>query len=151
MFDRQEDVFINFNYGYQYDLDNRLIIKIFYPLNHFTSRIEKIKNGVETVIIPVHSVIHTVAPVIEVNNKNKYLWIEVIHNANLSNWLRADKPVFSTEVLKSFHIQGTLSFFIALYQYWRYIKKETRLGARAVIRKVGLSSYAKAVKKSLHI
>src|SRR5205823_4075262 len=49
LFKVQEDVVLNFNYGLQYDIKRKMLVVMRYEYNHFTSRIEKLKNGVETI------------------------------------------------------------------------------------------------------
>lgn len=100
----EDDCFLNFNYGIQYDTDKCIAIKIKYENNHFLSRLERNNTDLETVIIHDHTQIQSISNVISVGNKKKPMWMEVIHELNISNYLHLFKPVFSENSLSGFNL-----------------------------------------------
>ncbi len=120
-----EECFLNFNYGLQFDLDHRVAVKIRYENNHFVSFLEKSIEGAETVIFYDHSVIQTVNEVISVENTNKPMWIELIHETNISNGLKLALPCFSPHLRKSFKINFRIKKLETIVFLLKYLKKLT--------------------------
>lgn len=88
-----KDVFFVFNYGYQYYTEADFLLKIFYPNNHFPARMEKDLTDFKLVLSIRHSHLRKKhlrekMKIVNLDNKHKPLWIEVIHDKNVSNDVR---------------------------------------------------------------
>jgi hypothetical protein len=106
-FKAQEDVFLSFNNGLQYDTDNHVLGEFRIPKNAFISRIEKIKNnGIDTVYAGVHHTkIHEVAKVEYIDTYPS--WLQIIHDGNVANTIRIKISMlkFSTSTIRDFNIK----------------------------------------------
>lgn len=91
-----------------------------YLNNHFITKIERISDGIQTVMNYNHAAINDFdTKIIYINNKNKPLWVEIIHSANISNRLHPDTvPVFNSKTLSPFGFVANISLsqtIIALF------------------------------------
>jgi hypothetical protein len=115
----EDNVFLNFNYGIQYDLTRMHAVKMRYENNHFISLIEKRHNFIKTVLLNDHTKIHNFGKVFSIENKSKPLWIEIVHNSNVSNQMKISMPLFLDTYFKSFSIEINIdkkqSFISFLY------------------------------------
>ena len=136
LFEFQNDTFISFTYGLQYDIKRELLVRMQYMNNHFISRIEKITNGIDTVIVHDHTFINKVSEVIYVKKKNKPLWLEVIHENNIINKLYLEsQPIFKNSVLRFFHFNANVSFLNTLSFSINHLKVMVLLLIRKIIKK----------------
>mgnify|MGYP001396225196 CR=1 FL=1 len=109
-----KDAFYIFSYGYQYYTEADFLLKIYYPNNHFPSRVEKDLTNFKLVLSISHSHLRKKSlrdkiKVVNVDNVEKPLWIEVIHNKNVSNDVRITfRP---KEVMHFLKIQSILPDF----------------------------------------
>lgn len=133
-----ENCFLNFNYGIQYDLMTGVAVKIRYESNHFISLSEKNGENVETVIIHDHSAIHSVKKVIPVENKSKPMWIELIHESNISNGLKLALPCFSINFKKHFSLNNKINKLNTIIFLFKYLKKLTYEISAKIFKTVGL-------------
>ena len=134
-----EECFLNFNYGLQFDLEHRVAVKFRYENNHFISLLEKNDQAIETVIFNDHSVIQTVKKVTSVENKHKPMWIELIHETNISNWLQPGLPCFSPYLMKFFTVNFRIKVVNTLIFFFKYLKKLTYDISAKIFKTVGLS------------
>lgn len=140
-FEHQNDTFISFPYGLQYDTKRELLVRMQYMNNHFISRIEKITKGVDTVIVHDHTFIDKVSEVIYVKKKNKPLWLEVIHENNIINNLYLEsQPIFNNRVLRFFHFNANVSFFNTLSFSIKHLKLIVSLLFLKIIKRSNKSS-----------
>ena len=139
LFDKQEDVFISFIYGLQYDIQQKVLVRMHYENNHFISRIEKLSSGVDTVIAHDHTAIQMVSDVNYIRNRNKPMWLEIIHDGNIINSLNPSSTpfVFST-VLASFHLEERISLLNSSVALIRYIRIHLLLARAALLKKLGI-------------
>jgi len=143
-FKKQRNMFLNFDYGLQYDVQRKVLVNMHYVNNHFISRFEKISDGVETVITYNHAFINDAGDVHYINNHKKPTWIEIIHDGNVSNNLRASsKPVFHNRYFKSFGINETISYKQTLLIFYKYSKRNIYVHMAHFLRKIGLYDFAK--------
>ncbi len=74
---------IIFKNGYQYDEKRKLLVKYYFPHNHFSTLISK-GDSVETIYKYNHMNIHKSVNLNSYDNK-KPMWMEVVHESNVSN------------------------------------------------------------------
>lgn len=88
-----------FNYGYQYFVKHKLMLKMMYPHNHFLTLASKISS---TPIIPVthygHANAHRKLPYTDIL-KNP-MWMEIVHESNVNNSMRVKFKIKYTPVIK---------------------------------------------------
>ena len=101
-----------------------VLVKMLYKNNHFISRIEKVNNGIETVITYNHAYINETSDVIYINNKHKPLWIEIIHDINISNGLRYSMPIFFNNYLKAYGFRDRISKKNSLSMFKIFLKRK---------------------------
>jgi len=118
----KEEGFLNYNYGIQYDVDTGCAVSMYYENNHFLSRLEGKKN-LDTVIIHDHTQIDKVAKIFSVDNKAKPLWIEVVHDSNLTNRIRLTRPIFSSNYFKQFNLNVVINKKNSVAFLIKYLKK----------------------------
>lgn len=143
-FHKQDDVFLNFEYGLQYDIVNNLLVKFNYKKNHFLTRIEKIEDHLS--ILSVLSVDHTqVDKVSKVDNIliSKPMWIEIVHSSNVSNSTRLNYPVFNKNTFKQFGFDGVLNLKNSIEHRIKYLKKQTYLFLGSIMKGLGLYVFLK--------
>lgn len=117
----QEDQYMNFNKGLQYDMDNGVLCQLSYKNNAFISRIESVKNGdFKTVLEKRHDTGYK-------KGDMKYIetypaWLQIIHEGNVSNSLRISKLFFSPTVLEDFNVKAPveISTFNSIKLYLKY-------------------------------
>jgi hypothetical protein len=126
LFNGQNNCFIQFLYGYQWNVAYCMLQK-FYQLhgNHFSSRIEKVEKGVDTVITVDNTKISEVEDVEIVNiaDSKKRLWIEVVHEANIANHFRVLMPRFNNTVFQSFNLNLHINKKNSINMLIKYINK----------------------------
>jgi hypothetical protein len=88
-----KDAFYVFSYGYQYYTEADFLLKIYYPNNHFPSRVEKDLINFKLVLSISHSHLRKKSvrdkiKIVHVDNIERPLWIEIIHSKNVSNDVR---------------------------------------------------------------
>lgn len=103
----KENCFLNFPYGYQYDIAQKQTYLLQHcNNNHFISRIESTKEHFYTVIQCEHTKIDQFAKVynITVNDNLTPVWIETIHDKNILNRVRINaKPVDTSFPFEGFY------------------------------------------------
>jgi len=139
--------FLNFNYGIQYDLMNQFAVHMFYQNNHFISRLEKNNNLLETVLIYDHTQIDKIKDVNYINNKKKPMWVEVVHDTNLSNWMKTSYPVFSKDYFKQFNISVSLDSKRSYEELYHYLTSKLYQGLSFFFSKIGLFREFKKIIK----
>lgn len=145
-FNEQNNIFLNFNNGFQYDVEKEILVKMKYINNHFITRIEKRNALVETVITYNHALINEIAEVLYIENKEP-LWIEIIHNGNISNGLRLYVPKFSGKVFNSFGFSADLSIINSFIFLLKYVKRITLHGLLVLSKKIKLYKPLKRIKR----
>lgn len=145
-FRNQRNIIINFNNGLQYDVIKGILAKMKYLNNHFISRIEERSSIIETVITYNHALINEVGEVLYVENKEP-LWIEIIHNGNISNGLRLYVPKFSGKVFNSFGFSADLSIINSFIFLLKYVKRITLHGLLVLSKKIKLYKPLKRIKR----
>lgn len=146
LFNRQDDVFISFKYGLQYDIDRKVIVRMLYLNNHFISRIEKVSEALQTVLANDHTLIDKTASVIYRTNKHKPLWLEIIHGGNLVNCLNPSSlPLLRNKHMKPFHVNGTTSFSNWFIAFIHYVNLKSRLSIAGLLQIIGLYDPLKKV------
>lgn len=80
--------FIDFWYGFTYDVLNRVPYYIKTRRNPFSTRVEKWENA-KTIKVFNHTLINRYAPVLNV--KTKPMWAQIIHGENVLNKVDGDK------------------------------------------------------------
>ena len=134
----KKECFLNYNFGIQYDINNRVAVKIRYENNHFSSRMEKNTGNLETVISYDHTRIDKIDRVHSIENKTKPMWIEIIHESNISNTIRLSKPLFKINSIKEFNLNLPLNKRKALSFFINYLKKITYDHLASLFAKIGL-------------
>lgn len=145
-FDYQDDLFFNFEYGLQYDLKKKILVKFLYKKNHFLSRIEKLQEPIQTVISVDHTQIDTVAEVENILQKHP-LWIEVVHDSNISNSIRLSKPIFFKSIFEEFGFLADINYRLSIIYYLQYLKVQAYLFFGNIALKLGLFSVYKKLLK----
>jgi hypothetical protein len=108
-FSKQQDVIFNFDNGIQYDTTYSVLCEVTYLNNAFTTRIERIVNGnFETGVFIKHTQINQVVGSVQYI-KTQPLWLQVIHDGNVSNSLKIKKLIFSPHITKGFNINYPIS------------------------------------------
>lgn len=140
IFEKQDNLFINFNWGFQYDQERRILTRLKYINNHFISKIEKISDDIQTVLNYNHANINNSdTQVIYVNNKEKPLWIEVIHSNNISNRLHLDAvPIFNNRILSSFGFTANISMYQTLSAFYGNRKRLINISTGNFLRRIGV-------------
>lgn len=145
-FNHQNNIFLNFNNGFQYDVEKEILVKMKYINNHFITRIEKRNALVETVITYNHALINEIAEILYIENKEP-LWIEIIHKGNISNGLRLSVPKFSGKVFNSFGFSADISVKKSFIFLLQYVKRVTLHGLLSLSKKSGLYRPLKTFKR----
>ena len=144
LFNWQDNIFVSFTYGRQYDIERNVLARMYCRKNHFVSRIEKISNEVDTVITHDHTLIDEVGEVIYINNKKKPMWLEIVHDGNLENRLYPDSiPLFRGKILESFQLMEKISRVNTLALVFNYLKLKALLLRRDLLRKLGIYDFMK--------
>ncbi len=144
LFKRQRDSFLSFTYGLQYDLKLQVLTRWHYRNNHFISRIEEISDGIETVLTHDHTQIDKSAKVEYINNKNKPLWLELVHEGNLVNYLYPTAvPLFKIGIPHSFNIENKVSSRNTSIAYFQYVKLRILLVRAKILRRLGIYEFLK--------
>jgi len=81
--------FLDFIYGYQYDFLKKVLTKIKIQSNHFISKIEHI-SCLSNEIYSIHSHINNHPNNQHINNIKNPLWIEIVHENNVLNFIRTN-------------------------------------------------------------
>lgn len=133
-FNMQDDLFISFTYGFQYDIINKVFARIFYRNNHFISRIERRTPNINTVITYNHYSINEAGDVYYISNRRKPMWLEIIHKGNLINVLDPTSlPLISVKALSDFQQKGEISIahtynaFLKYFHLWVLTKRARAL------------------------
>lgn len=107
----QDDLFLSFDEGLQYDMEHKLLSRIVFPGNAFISRIEKIYgSGFKTVFASTHTRIQQIAKV-------KYiriypLWLQLIHTGNIHNAFKTKRMLISSKSIKDFNVLAPINISI---------------------------------------
>jgi len=137
-FEKQMDVFLNFEYGLQYDVINKVLVKCMYKKNHFISRIEKNNKFVMTVISIDHSQIESAAKIINVVLKYP-LWIELVHTSNVSNFIKISKPFFQKTIFNQFGFTSDIDLSLSIKSYClKFMKVSIYVFFEKIATKLGL-------------
>lgn len=147
-FREESDIFINFNNGLQFDIKKKVLLKMIYINNHFISRIEKIKPDIETVITYNHAYINEIAEVLCIENK-KPMWIEIIHEKNISNQMSLSFPIFNHAKLKPFSVNSTIDKLNSVYFLLNFIKRWVLMSLLKLMKRVRVYSKLKSIKNYL--
>lgn len=124
LFNFQNDTFIRFLNGYQWQEDTHTFGKMYDKLgNHFSSRIESVNKGIDSVINVDNQKISDV-PNVEVLDvvSSKRLWLEVVHDTNVANHNRILLPEFCRNKLNDFNIDLQINWKNMLFMLHRFIK-----------------------------
>lgn len=126
-----DGTFINYTNGYQFYTDQKYIIRVNYPRNHFMSVVES-RDSAELKTIygfGSHYYIEKIEGVRIERVTNKPMWCEVIHERNMGNdayFLFGTRMVFDKELLqKCFAVEEAVNSSLGLYLFSfipRYIK-----------------------------
>lgn len=117
-----DGTFINYNDGFQYYADDKYLMRIHYPTNHFVSVVEK---GVPATLKGIfgygrHSYIEKLKDVKIEHVKNLPMWCEVVHEKNMINdayFLKA-KMVREGDLLRrEFAVDETIQSGLGLYLF----------------------------------
>jgi len=145
-----KDCFFRYNYGYQWNTQTQCLLKFYEQYgNHFLSRIENIKRGVETVFSCENTNIDFLknVEVVDIDDKKQRLWIEVVHNTNVANHSRVLLPVFCKKKLEPFYVDVVINKKESLKMIYRFLKTQMyNLGA-ALFEKIGLFNFYKSCIK----
>lgn len=127
----KDGTFFYYDKGYQYYADDRYIMQIHYPRNHFVSVVEKGDVGSVKGIFGYgrHYYIDTIEGAIVEHINTEPMWCEVVHDRNMlndANFLIGTKMLQDSELLKrQFAIDETVKTGAGIYWYKflpRYIK-----------------------------
>jgi len=77
---------IIFPWGVQYISSIGMMLKMFYPHNHFMSLVERVDGDIKTIQYFVHTKVRRQMPVTDIEDGPG--WLEIVHNSNVSNELR---------------------------------------------------------------
>jgi hypothetical protein len=83
-FKNQQEAIVNFPNGLQYILKFNVLKNVFDKKGHFSTRIEKNDNSIETVLAFNHHNLPKNIKFVCIKNKNP-MWLEVLHNTNAAN------------------------------------------------------------------
>lgn len=148
-FNRQVDVFVSCTYGLQYDIERKILAHLHYKNNHFISRIEKVANGIETVITLDHTFIDRIAEVICIGKKHKPMWIEIIHGGNLYNSLdHLSVPLFIYKTTGSFSIIAKISLSNTLFVFIKYLRLQALLLRANILQRIGIYDFLRGLFKN---
>lgn len=93
-FKEQNDIIINYERGYQYDMIHKLLYSYLAESNHFFSRIERLNTNVlpQTVIGLDHTKLRNLP--YSSFFEDEPLWIEVVHSCNVANSIISSSPIW---------------------------------------------------------
>jgi hypothetical protein len=118
-FKQQDDIFLSFDIGLQYEREQRLLSVIYFQRNAFISRIEKVTNkSFETVLSTKHTQADKVAPVKYI--RTQPLWLMLIHEGNLYNWFRTANILGSAKITKGFHLSPAIKVSVRNFYKWKF-------------------------------
>lgn len=141
-FIKKQIYFISFIYGLQYDLNQSVLVKMKYHNNHFSTKVEQISNGVDTVLLHDHTYINKDAEVVYIKNKSKPLWLEIIHGGNLMNSLDPTAvPLFSGKILDSFSSKERVTIKKTLLLLCKYYKLQINLLRAKFLKRIGVYDF----------
>lgn len=146
-FQDKTEGFLNYNYGIQYDLSRSCATKILYKNNHFISRIEKNDEHIKTVLSIDHTQIESESKVFSINNRRKPMWIEVIHENNLSNYMQINKPIFNSSYFEQFNLEIPIDLKVTTKFLSSYLKKNIYEGLALFFTKIGCYNFFKRAIK----
>lgn len=147
-FNRQNDIFLSFIYGLQYDINKKVLARIHFERNHFISRIEKISNSIETVITHDHTQIEKIAKVIFINNKRKPMWLEIIHEGNIFNeFYSSSLPQCFCKIHDSFRFKVEISKQNTIISILKYARLQFFLARNAIMRRLGIYVFLRKILK----
>lgn len=139
LFDRQENVFVSFIYGLQFDTKRRVMARMHYENNHFISRIEKRSDVIDTVLTHEHTQIGKVTDVIYIDNKMKPLWLEIIHEGNVINYLYSSSvPLVSNKSAGAFALKERISLKNTILAMVKYGYLQILLARNVLLKKMGI-------------
>jgi hypothetical protein len=148
-FEQNHNTFISFIYGYQFEIERKVIVLANAMNNHFVSKIEKISSGIETVIVHDHTYIDRFGKVNYVNNRNKPLWLEIIHGGNLANNL---SPLYRPVIRKNVNDFGSkleISLKNSFSLFPKYALLNMKIIRAEILKKLGIYNFLKGIKRSL--
>ena len=127
----QDDLFLSYDVGLQYDVENNLLSRIIFPNNPFISRIEKIKEArFETVFATPHLKAHHVAKVKHI--RTSPLWFQLIHAGNIYNSFKTRKILISFKNIKDFNLRASIR--TSFPNYFRSITRKFRSKFLAIVK-----------------
>lgn len=117
----ENGTFINYNDGYQFYVDNKYMLKIHYPRNHFVSVVEG-QDDVKGIFgYGSHICIDTIEGVRIENIKNQPMWCEVVHKKNMINdayFIIGTKMIKDANRLRrDFSINETVNYSMSIYAF----------------------------------
>jgi len=124
-FDYQYDSFFRFLKGYQWHRDTCVLLKMYEKSgNHFSSRIEKVEKGIDTVINVDNQKYQEIpgADIVDID-ENKRLWIEVVHDTNVRNHHRVLMPEFNTSIIGQIDIDLEINWKNMMCMLYKYLRK----------------------------
>jgi len=129
-FSETDDYFIRFLNGYQWNVNLNILTEFFEEWgNHFSSRIEKVRSDKIQKVLGIDNTKITKlnVPIIDIKEKRKRLWLEIIHDKNLCNHYRILKPVFTSSILHFFSINEKIDCKQSVKMLLLYIKKNLKI------------------------
>jgi hypothetical protein len=141
LFKSQNDCFIRFLNGFQWNDQYHILQKFFEKSgNHFSSRIEKVGKEFETVINVDNTTLDNLqgVEIIDVKDKRKRLWIEVVHERNITNHLRVLPPILCSRVLKDFSLDYKVNIHNSCKILLKYLKNRVYMLLSFISQKIGI-------------
>ena len=114
--------FINYDDGYQYYKDDKFMMRVHYPTNHFVSVVEKGEPATLKGIFGYgsHATIEKIKGVKIECIRNQRMWCEVVHEKNVMN----DAKIFSVNMVadnellrREFGVDDSVKFGLKLYVF----------------------------------
>jgi hypothetical protein len=90
-------------WGIQYFPSKKMVIKMKYPHSHFQSLCENCDSGFKTIKNFSHTKVRKIFPYIDVYDK-RGLWLEVVHDSNISNTFRVTSRIKYRGIYRSFSL-----------------------------------------------
>ncbi|WP_430934252.1 glycosyltransferase [Saccharicrinis sp. 156] len=139
-FVKQKDIFISFIYGLQYDIKTNVLARKLSKNNHYISRVERLNTaGIQTVLTYNHYHIDETGEVVYLDNRNKPMWLEIIHEGNIKNVLNnTSLPLFFGKGINTFKVELNISISNTAYAMLGYIKLRFLLARMKVLQTLGV-------------
>lgn len=115
-----EGTFINYDDGYQYYADDKFMMRVHYPTNHFISVVEKGDTAIVKGIFGYgsHATIDRIKDAKIESIRNQRMWCEVVHEKNVMNdakFLTMDMVKDYSVLKQDFAIDDEVRYGIGIY------------------------------------